>query len=125
MNKVITVGRLTGDPKVETVKGKKKANFCMALDRVGEGTDYPWFTAWEQRAEIVEKHLYKGMRVLIESHIHTGNYENKEGKKINTTDFVVDRIEFLDKKKENAQPEKNDGESFMIPEGIEEEIPFT
>lgn len=46
MNKVITTGRFTDEPKVsETSTGKKVARFNLALDRIGEGADFPSYIA--------------------------------------------------------------------------------
>ena len=123
MNKTITMGRLTDEPKVsQTQSGKKVAKFNMAVDRIGEGTDYPSFIAWEKRAEFIENYCHKGTKLLIEGHIQTGSYE-KDGKKVYTTDIVVEKTEFCEKK--SAEQPANPNDEFMkIPDGINEEIPF-
>ena len=129
MNKVIITGRFTDDPKVaETATGKKYARFSMAVDRNGEGADFPSCIAWEKTAELVEKYCRKGGKYLAEGRIQTGSYEGKSGK-VYTTDVVVDRIEFLEKKKADdgseGQPTENPKDEFvMIPEGADEELPF-
>ena len=41
-----------------------------------------------------QKYLAKGRKILVISHVKTGSYE-KDGKRIYTTEFVVDKIEFL------------------------------
>ena len=131
MNKTISMGRLTAEPKVSvTSTGKKVARFNMALDRIGEGADFPSFVAWERKAEFVEKHCHKGKRFLVEGRIQTGSYDDKDGKKVYTTDIVVVDIEFADSKGENdgseGQPEENSKDGFMnIPDGIDEEMPFS
>lgn len=125
MNKAIVMGNLTDDPKIrETSNGKKVASFTLAVNRVGEGTDYLDFTAWEQKAEFVERYCYKGMKLLAEGRIQTGTYE-KDGTKIKRYDIVAERLEFCEKKKDQ-QPRTNDPDGFMqIPEGMTEEMPFT
>ena len=55
------------------------------------------------------------MKLLVEGHIQTGSYDGKKGK-VYTTDIICDNIEFCEKKKESV---------MSIPEGIDEEIPFT
>ena len=129
MNKTISAGNLTDDPKIsQTQSGKKVARFTMALNRIGEGADFPSFVAWEKNADILEKWCHKGTKLLIEGHIQTGSYECKNGK-VYTTDIVADRIEFLEKKQKDetsGQPKENPSDEFMkIPDGMDEEIPFS
>ena len=71
--------------------GSKKADFINLV-------------AWEKTAEFAEQYLSKGQRVLIEGRIQTNSYE-KDGEKKYTTDVNVDRIEFADSKKDNADNE--------------------
>jgi len=126
MNLTISIGRLTAEPSVATVKDTKKAEFNLALDRQKEGADFPRFVAWDKKAELVEKYLHKGMRVGIEGRIHTGSYEGKNGK-VYTTDVWVDKIHFLEKKQADettGQPEENEADFVSIPDGIDEELPF-
>ena len=121
MNKTMSCGNMTDEPKItETSTGKKKAEFTLALNRIKEGADFPRFIAWEKKAEIIEKWCHKGTKLLIEGHIQTGSYE-KEGKKVYTTDVIVDNLEFVGKKEE----ERSESNEFMaIPDGIDKEIPF-
>lgn len=128
MNRTISKGRLTADPKITYLQsGKAKAEFTMALDRYGEGADFPRFIAWEKKAEFVEKYCKKGKEFLVEGHIQTGSYEGKNGK-VYTTDIIVDHIEFCGSKND-VPPEGvgvNQDDDFMdIPEGIEKELPFS
>ena len=129
MNKTISLGRFTDDPKISyTQSGKAKAEFNMALQRGKEGADFPRFIAWEEDAERIAKSCHKGSRLLIEGHIKTGSYEGKNGK-VYTTDIIVDRFEYIDPKPKDetdGQPEENPKDGFMkIPEGVDEEMPFS
>lgn len=128
MNITISQGNMTDDPKItKTQSGKTKAEFTLALNRIKEGADFPRFIAWEKKAEIIEKWCHKGTKLTIEGHIQTGSYENKEGKKVYTTDIIVDQIEFCEKKMDGSagQPKENPQDEFMtIPDDINEEIPF-
>ena len=129
MNKTISMGRLTDEPKVrETQAGKKVAEFTMALDRIKEGADFPRFIAWDKKAEVIEKYCHKGTKLLIEGRIQTGSYE-KDGHKVYTTDIVVENLEFCEKKANDGsagQPQENESSEFIkIPDGIQEEIPFS
>lgn len=128
MNRTISMGRLTDDPKItETANGKKVARFTMALDRMKEGADFPNFVAWDKKAEFMENWCHKGTKLLIEGHIQTGSYEGKNGK-VYTTDIVCDSIEFCEKKQKDGsegQPKENIDDGWMnVPENVDEELPF-
>ena len=128
MNITVSMGNMTDEPRIDVYEEHKKASFNLALNRVKGGADFPRFVAWDQRAEFVEKYCHKGMKLAIEGHIQTGLYEGKNGK-VKTTDIIVDAIEFCEKKQKNetdGQPKENPTNSFInIPEGVDEEIPFT
>lgn len=131
MNKTISMGNLTDDPKITyTQGGKAKAEFTLALNRYKDGADFPRFIAWEKKAEILEKWCHKGMKLLVIGHIQTGSYEGKNGK-VYTTDIIVDEIEFCEKKKDDMPPEgigeetNDNGWMLQMPDGINEEIPFS
>ena len=124
MNKTICIGNLTDEPKIsQTQSGKKVARFTLALNRTGEGADFPNFIAWEQKAELLENYCHKGMKLAVEGHLQTGSYEGKNGK-VYTTDVICERIEFVEKKSKDTK--ENPSDEFMkIPDGIDDEIPFS
>ncbi len=124
MNLTISIGNLVDDPQIsQTNSGKKYARFKLALNRFGEGADFPSFIAWEGRAELMEKWCHKGQKIGVRGHIQTGSYE-KDGKKSYTTDIVVDELEFCEKKGEAKQDAQED-DFVSIPEGVDGEIPFS
>ena len=67
------------------------------------------------------------MRIVISGRISTGNYKDKDGKTIYTTDVIVEEHEFAQNKDNGAgadlsETQKTDKDGFMeVPEG---EIPF-
>lgn len=68
---------------------------------------------------------------MIEGRIQTGSYTNKEGRKIYTTEVVVESVEFAESKavagdnQSRPQPAPDGGDSFMnIPDGVDD-LPFT
>lgn len=124
MNKVILIGRLTKDPDIRVSStGVKTARYTLAIDRMGEGADYPNCVSFGKSAEWAEKWLTKGMKIGIEGRIQTGSYE-KDGRRVYTTDVVVDRHEFVESKKREDAPEEAPDDFMRIPEGIDEEAPF-
>lgn len=135
MNSVCLVGRLTRDPDVMyTDGGLSIARFGIAVDRRfkkdGEqAADFPNVIAFGKTAEFIEKYFFKGMRIGLTGRIQTGNYTNKEGVKVYTTDVIAENVEFAESKSNSDSQERpqnrSDSDGFMnIPDGIDEELPF-
>lgn len=140
MNKWIGMGRLTRDPEIRYGQGEKNtasARYDLAVNRNFKdadgnyGVDYIHCVAFGKNAEFAEKWLKKGTQIVVEGHIQTGNYTNKDGVKVYTTDVVVEKQEFAGSKGDNQQsndrpkPSNASSDGFMsIPDGIEDELPF-
>ena len=88
-------------------------------------------------AEFLERFGRKGTKFVLEGHIQTGSYTNKDGQRVYTTDVVAENVEFAESKNAaggNADfggapsapsPSGAAGDGFMnIPDGIDEELPF-
>ena len=105
MNKVFLVGRLTRDPELR-YSSSNVANMrtSIAVDRQfvreGEerGADFISIVAFGNRAETMKKYLTKGSQIAIDGRIQTGSYDGADGKKVYTTDVVVENFQFLDSK---------------------------
>lgn len=107
MNKVILIGRLTKDPDVRcNHNGNEQqvfARYTLAVDRrikkdSYQSADFISCVAFGHNAEFAEKWLRKGMKIAITGHIQTGNYTNKDGVRVYTTDVVVEEQEFAESK---------------------------
>lgn len=145
MNNVSLVGRLVRDPEVRYGQNESVsvAKFSLAVERKwkrdGEPTvDFINCTVFGKSAEFTEKYLRKGMRVAITGRIQTGSYKNKDGQTVFTTEIIVESQEIAQSKSEsnesstdsNAEagksPYGSSGDDFMfIPEGSEDELPFS
>ena len=151
MNKVILMGRLTRDAEVRYSQGETStavARFTLAVDRRfrregdGEGTaDFINCVAFSRTAEFLERFGRKGTKFLVEGRIQTGSYTNKDGQRVYTTDVVIDQVEFAESKNaagssggfegsfvqaDRPAPSQAAGEGFMnIPDGIDDELPFS
>lgn len=143
MNKAILMGRLTRDPEVRYTSGENSlaiARFTLAVDRKirkdGDATaDFIPCVVFGRSAEFVEKYFRKGLKIAIVGHVQTGSYTNRDGQNVYTTEVVVEEQEFSESKnsgsgssQQNApQPSPDVGQDgFMnIPDGIEEELPFS
>ena len=112
------------------------ASFTLAVDRKfkkdGEqSADFINCKAFGKTAEVIEKYVSKGTKIIVEGRWQTGSYKNKDGATVYTNDCMVESIEFCESRNasqqsgnERPQPMK-DSDGFMnIPDGIDEELPF-
>lgn len=107
MNKVILIGRLTRDPEIRYSSNNMAImRDSIAVDKRGrrdetnnEATaDFINIVAFGTTAENINKFFKKGSRMALEGHINTGSYDDKDGKKVYTTDVVVDTFDFIESK---------------------------
>ena len=105
MNKVFLVGRLTRDPELRYTSSNLASMRCaIAVDRAyqreGEerGADFINIVAFGNRAETIQKFFKKGNQIAIDGHINTGSYDDADGKKVYTTDVIIDNFQFIDPK---------------------------
>ena len=138
MNKVMLMGRLTRDPDVRYSSGDGStavARYILAVDRRfhrdGDATaDFIGCVAFGRQAEFTEKYLRQGTKIAITGRIQTGSYTNREGRKVYTTDVVVEEQEFAEGKnaerprEQGATPQTNTDGFMTIPDGVDEDIPF-
>ena len=143
MNKVILMGRLTRDPEVRYggANNTAVAKYSLAVPRKfkrdgDQECDFINCVAFGKLGEFAEKYLRKGTKIVIAGRIQTGSYTNKDGQKVYTTDVAVEEQEFAESKNASAvnantqsdpAPSPSDlGDGFMnIPDGIDEELPFS
>ena len=111
MNKVILIGRLTKDPETRYSQGQNStciSRYSLAVDRQfkrdGEQTaDFLNCVAFGKQGEFAEKYLKKGAKIAVTGRLQTGSYTDKDGKKVYTTDVVVESHEFVESKKKRAK----------------------
>lgn len=117
MNKVILMGRLTADPEIRKGENGNVARYTLAVDRMRQtpeaAADFIRCVAFDKGADFAEKYLTKGVKIAVEGRIRTGSYTNREGQKVSTTDVVVDRHEFAESKKAQAEEKKAESQGFM------------
>lgn len=103
MNKAILCGRLTKDPETRVSgSGILLARYTLAVDRRVKGeekqADFIQCICFGKGAEFAQNYLRKGMRILVEGHIQTGSYTDKDGRKVYTTDICIENQEFAESK---------------------------
>lgn len=135
MNTVILMGRLTKDPEVRYTNGETAmaiARYTLAVDRRFKRDGQPeadFFecSAFGRAGEFAEKYFHRGTKIVIQGRLQNDNYKGKDGKMVYRNVIVVESQEFAESKgtkpeaKEKAKP---DDDGFMIPDGVEEELPF-
>ena len=139
MNKVILIGRLIKDPDIRMgTNDTKIARYTLAVNRRYHknnepATDFIGCVALGKNGEFAEKYLYKGMKIAVIGTWQTGNYTDKDGKKVYTNDCLVETHEFAESKKsqseEQSQPPvpspEQDASGFMdMPSIMDDELPF-
>jgi single-strand DNA-binding protein len=111
---------MTRDADIRYTSDKKAvARFSLAITRDydREKADFLNCVAFGKTAEVIEKYTHKGSRIGITGRIETGSYE-KDGRKVYTTDIIVNNVELMDSKKDES-------DGFNAVEGAtEEQLPF-
>ena len=103
VNKVILVGNLGRDAETKfTPSGASFSRFSVATTRSWkdqqsnewkEETNWTNVVVWRQ--ENLANYLTKGKQVYVEGRLQTRSYDDKDGKKVYTTEVVADEIILL------------------------------
>ena len=124
MNKVFLIGRLTADPKQGQTPGEKVyTRFTLAVDRIGDGTDFINIVAWERIAETVVKFASKGRQIAVFGRIQTGTYE-KNGEKRPTFDVVAIEVKLLGSAQSTNKAPDKDASIDDLEEIDDDDMPF-
>lgn len=143
LNKVILMGNLGKDPETRTLEsGTVMCRFSIATTETyknrqsGEKTSHTeWHNVvlWRGLAEVADKYLHKGDKVLIEGRIRTRSWEDKEsGQMRYSTEILADQMQMMGSNKKAEKTEdanltqEPNTESFVeeSPTTTEENLPF-
>lgn len=138
VNKVIFQGRLTADPEVRhTASNVANLEMTIAWSEKYKEVETKCFLrckAWRNTAEFIGKYFVKGQEIVIEGQMVTEQWESN-GENRNRTICLIEKVNFCGSKTENAnanntqpvpKPMPTDAAGFMdIPDGIDEECPFS
>ena len=126
MNNVVLIGRLTRDPELRYIPGSGTAvsTFSMAVDKglsrekkqemesKNQPTaDFIRIVVWGKMGENCANYLAKGRLVGVQGRIQTGSYDDKDGKKVYTTEVVASNVEFLEWGDSNKSSDSNNSNS--------------
>lgn len=120
MNKVILSGRITNDLEIKMTKETEILTFGIAVQRDKDKADFINVTAFNKTAEMLKNYCGKGDKILVEGALHQSNFTDKDGKNRVTYSVYADRVEFMEKKKQ----EPNQIGSPKNIQYTEEELPF-
>lgn len=97
INVVNIAGRACADPEE---KGDKAVALRIAADRERKGSkgevvsDYHDLIAFDKNADFIKKYVKKGTSLFVTGSIRDNNYTDKEGNKVYSKQFVIDKISF-------------------------------
>src|ERR1022692_3852611 len=110
VNKVILIGNLGKDAETKFIpSGTSVTTFNLATTRKWkdqqsgewkEQTDWHRVKYW--RAENVANYLLKGKQVYVEGRLETRSYDDKDGKKVYTTEVVCEHLVLLGSRQEGG-----------------------
>lgn len=123
VNKVILVGNLGKDAETRfTPSGVARISFSVATGRrwkdqqTGEWkeeTDWHNVIVWRQ--ENLANYLTKGKQVYVEGRLQTRSYEDKDGRKVYTTEVVADDVILLGGRGEGAPASDAGSQAVSMP----------
>ena len=106
INNTVLVGRLTKDVELKySQTGTAVARFNLAVNRQFKkdgqpDADFISCVAFGKTAENLANFMRKGSQIGVTGRIQTGSYDDKDGKRVYTTDVVADNIQFLESRSE-------------------------
>jgi single-strand DNA-binding protein len=141
MNRVTLIGNLGADPEArQTQSGQKMVSMSIATSerwtdqRSGEARER---TEWhrvvifnEGLANIAERYLQKGAKVLVEGKLSTRKWQDQQGNDRYSTEIVLSPYQgiltFLDSRRNDSSNdgERTNGAPPASPPGDLDEIPF-
>jgi single-strand DNA-binding protein len=150
LNRVILMGRLTGDPETRyTQSNISVTRFSLAVNRAGkqqEGqptADFFDIVAWRQTADFVGKYFKKGQQVLVEGNLRNNTWTDQQGQKRHRTEIHIDHAYFAEGRRESsgtadytpapqqtaqrqteAAPAASEGDGFYTLNEDDEDLPF-
>jgi single-strand DNA-binding protein len=128
MNQVTLIGNLCRDIEIkQTQSGSNMGFTAIAVQRDRKNdkgeyeTDFFDLKLFNSQADFASNYLHKGSKVCVSGRIQIRDYVNKEGIKGRAVEILVNTIENLDPKKQEATVETKNTEGLTI---ADEDLPF-
>ncbi len=110
VNKVILVGNVGKDPKIDYVGQRPYATFSLATTErayttakgveVPERTEWHNIVMWDHAAEVAERYITKGTKLYLEGKLRTRTWQDFNAISRTITEIVVEQFDIL----QRAQP---------------------
>lgn len=133
MNQFNGVGNLVADVELKG-QNSNVASFRVAIQRPFKNkqtdeyeTDFLTCKAFGKTAEIIANNFSKGQKVGITGSIQTGSFDGKDGKKVFTTDVVVNQVTFVERKGQSSNQNTKQNNTNAFANGtndLKDELPF-
>ncbi len=100
LNDINICGRLVNHPELKTTaNGRNITSFSLAVDRdyVVNGerkVDFFTVVAWNKTADFITRYFTKGKSIIINGHLQSRIFDDKNGQKRVTTEIVADTVYF-------------------------------
>lgn len=113
INRIVLIGRLVRDPELrKTKENVSVVGFSIAVDNppVANGeksTSFFECTAWNALADNIVKYTHKGSLIGIEGRLQQRTYVNKSNVNVSVVEIIVNGMQLLDKKPDNAVANNN------------------
>ena len=100
---VTAIGNLARDPEIASKGDTTYARICLVgndyagKDQHGEAREAVtsvWFTAFDSLGETIAKNARKGDQLIVQAHLRSNNWTDKNGEKKYEHSFVVDTFRF-------------------------------
>ena len=145
MNRFCGYGRISSDIDFKINGEHQSARFSVAFNRrsAERKTDFLRFVAFGKQAELINNNFKKGSRIALQATaIQPDKYTDQNGNtRYPNVEFWVDAIDFVETRAEQGQatapapqapqqtvapaPQSVPDDFMSIPEGIDEELPFS
>ena len=117
MNNITIIGSVGANPEMRaTSKGTPVCTFNVATnEKRGEAETTTWFkvTAWAKLAEVCNKYVSKGMKIMVSGSVSASAYKRKDGEVACSLEINARDVEFLGGRKSDA-----DDTGLKVPEGF-------
>lgn len=131
MNKVILTGRIANDLELKaTTTGKSICEFRIATNRpvVRDGekvADFINCRVWNKSAENLVKYQTKGNLIAVVGRMQVDSYKDKDGNTRYSNYVLVEDLEYLERKKEGNQEEKNEYKDLNTKTQVQDQFDYT
>ena len=128
MNNITITGRLVKDPELRTsASGLSVCSFSVAVDRPmakEKAVDYFDCVAFRKSAEFVNKYFFKGKPILIQGHMQSRDWQDRNGNKRRSWELICENIEFCGGDKKQAAPEAVSAAPVFTLESGTDDLPW-